>query len=656
MSVRKIKVLPSELANQIAAGEVVERPSSVVKELIENAIDAGATEIILELDHGGKERIQIRDNGAGIEKEELKLALHRHATSKVYSLEELECVESMGFRGEALSSIASVSKMKIISRTPESEHGWCIDNQKNSELLPEAHPVGTTIIVESLFYNTPARRKFLKAERTEYLHIDELLKKFLLCHFGVSLKIIHNGKQLKHFAIADTPAKQQQRITAICTEGFIENALVVNEAAMGFKLQGWIAKAQFSRSRGDLQYFYVNGRSIKDKLIAHAIKQAYKDVLHHQHYPVFILYFSIDPSTVDVNVHPTKQELRFRDARLVHDFLFGKIHHVLTQTKPTISSDVNAEIAATQKLDVVVQDHAIWPKAEPSEPDKSHHGDGLAFSQQLTTEKKLDQDLAKILASDTTLTNSAKAESTHQKVKDIWENATQTDIPLHLVSERPPLKKTDAAVATLPETKEAVAPEKIKDYPLGFAIGQLDGVYILSQSKKGLIIVDMHAAHERVLYEKVKKLWENKAVISQNLLIPLTFDIPPFRLSTLEDNQTLLHRLGFGFSALGEATLAVREIPIYLKNNDIPSLLENIAVDLAHFGTSAHMEDYLHRILATMSCHRAVRANDILSIEEMNYLLRAMEKTDRANQCNHGRPTWVEMTMPELDKLFMRGQ
>ena len=655
MSIRKIKVLPVELANQIAAGEVLERPSSVVKELIENAIDAGATEIILELDHGGKERIQIRDNGAGIEKADLTLALHRHATSKVYSLKELECVKSMGFRGEALSSIASVSKMKIISRTPESEHGWCIDNQKNSELLPEAHPVGSTIIVESLFYNTPARRKFLKAERTEYLHIDELLKKFLLCHFDLALTIIHNGKQLKHFAIADTPAKQQQRIATICTEAFIEHALVVNEAAMGFKLQGWIAKPQFSRSRADLQYFYVNGRSIKDKLITHAVKQAYKDVLHHQHYPAFILYFSIDPSAVDVNVHPTKQELRFRDGRLVHDFLFGKIHQVLTQTKPTISSDVNTEIAPTQKLDVVVQDHAVWPKAEPSEPDKSDDSDGLALSQQLKTEKKLDQDLAKILASDTTLTNSAKAESTHQKVKDIWENATQIDIPLNPVPEQPPLKKPEATVATLPDTKKAEV-TNIKDYPLGFAIGQLGGVYILSQSKKGLVIVDMHAAHERVLYEKVKTLWQRKAVISQNLLMPLTFEMQPLRLSILEDSEDLLHRLGFGFSALGEATLAVREIPIYLNNNDIPSLLENIAADLAHFGTSAHMEDYLHRILATMSCHRAVRANDILSIEEMNYLLRAMEKTDRANQCNHGRPTWVEVTLPELDKLFMRGQ
>jgi len=293
----------------------------------------------------------------------------------------------MGFRGETLSSITSVSKMKIISKTAESEHGWCIDNQKNSELLPEAHPVGSTIIVESLFYNTPARRKFLKAERTEYLHIDELLKKFLLCHFDLALTVIHNGKQIKHFAIADTPAKQQQRIAAIYTEAFIEHALVVNEAAMGFKLQGWIAKPQFSRSRGDLQYFYVNGRSIKDKLITHAVKQAYKDVLHHQHYPAFILYFSIDPSLVDVNVHPTKQELRFRDGRLAHDFLFGKIHQVLTQTKPTVSSDVNAEIAVTQELDVVVQDHAVWPKAEPSGPDKSDHNGGLAISQQLKTEK-----------------------------------------------------------------------------------------------------------------------------------------------------------------------------------------------------------------------------------------------------------------------------
>ena len=656
MNYRKIKVLPVQLANQIAAGEVIERPSSVVKELIENAIDAGATEIVLELDHGGKARIQIRDNGAGIDQADLTLALMRHATSKIYSLTELECIQSMGFRGEALSSIASVSKMKLISKTAKSEHAWCIDNQGNGKLLPQAHPLGTTILVESLFYNTPARRKFLKAERTEYLHIDELLKKFLLCHFNLSLTLIHNGKQLKHFAIADTPAKQQQRIAAICTDKFIEHALVVNEAAMGLKLQGWIAKPQFSRSRGDLQYFYVNGRMIKDKLIGHAIKQAYKDVLHHQHYPAFILYFSIDPSAVDVNVHPTKQELRFRESRLVHDFLFGKIHHVLADTKPVAFNDADAVMAIDQKLDLIAQNNTTQPiNSAPLQENKPHHSDGLTLYRKLTAEKIPDKQPAEVAANDITQDSNAKENTADQKIQDIWQHATQIDMPLDQAEEQLLLREDEAAVATLTKTStKKIA--KAKHYPLGFAIAQLHGVYILSQTKHGLIIVDMHAAHERVLYEKVKKLWQSKAIISQSLLVPLTFEVPPLLLSTLELNQALLHKLGFEFSALGEATLAVREIPIFLKNNDIPALLQNIAEDLEHFDTTLHMEDYLHRILATMSCHKAVRANDMLSTAEMNYLLRAMEATDRADQCNHGRPTWVQMSMAELDKLFMRGQ
>lgn len=655
MNLRKIKVLSTQLANQISAGEVVERPSSVAKELIENAIDAGASEIILEFDHGGKERIQIRDNGVGIEKDDLLLALRSHASSKISSLEELECVKSMGFRGQALSSIASLSKMKIISRTLKSDHGWCIDNQNINNPLPEAHPVGTTIIVESLFYNVPARRRFLKSEKIEYHHTDNLVKKFLLCYFDLALTQIHNGKLSKSFIIADTEEKKNKRVTSLCPDAFIENSLVVNEEDAGLKLQGWIAKPIFSRLRGDLQYFYVNGRNIKDKLITYAIKKGYKDVLHHKHYPAFILYLSIDPSAVDVNVHPTKQEVRFRDARLVYNFLFEKIHQVLANTKPKSFSDIHSETSsAIQKLNVLIR-YDVGSKPNFSQINKSNYNDVSSFSKEIVPKKKLDQDLAKIINSDVLSNNFFKESKAYEKVKNFWDTVTKTDMSFNLLQNPKILKKFGNNILRSPGIKETEV-DNMKDYPLGFAIGQLYGIYILSQSRKSLVIVDMHAAHERVLYEKVKTLWADNSVISQNLLMPLIFNIQPLWLSALEDNQDLLYRLGFYFSVLGNTTLAVREIPVYLNNNDIPFLLERIAADLLVFGTSSCVEDYLHRILATMSCHKAFRANDILSIEEMNYLLRAMENTDRANQCNHGRPTWIEITISELDKLFMRGQ
>ncbi|WP_192484614.1 MULTISPECIES: DNA mismatch repair endonuclease MutL [Cysteiniphilum] len=649
---RRIKVLSTELANQIAAGEVVERPSSIVKELFENALDAGATEITLELEHGGKEKILIRDNGSGIEKDDLPLTLMPHATSKIYSLAELEAIDSMGFRGEALASIGSIAKVKITSKTAQDEHAWRVDNQLGNELIPASHPIGTTIEVAEVFYNTPARRKFLKAERTEYVHIDELLKKFMLCHFNVALTVWHNGKEVKSYPVADTPQKQQQRIADICGDEFIDNALLIEAEAMGLQLYGWVAKPQFSKSRADLQYFYVNGRIIKDKLIAHAIKQAYKDVLHHQRYPAFILFFNIDPHAVDVNVHPTKHEVRFRESRLVHDFLFAKIHHALADTKPQLpeSSEVENDVDALtfsmpDKPSVSLNQN--WrDKTQYADLSRSDHRNDMALYEQLINQKDENQ----YPENPSDIHNEIKA----QTLQDKWQDATQLAMPL-VIDEA--TETTLDQNVTMPEiTTKATPVKEAKTYPLGFALAQVHGIFILSQTEDGLIIVDMHAAHERVLYEKVKALWANHEAVSQVLLLPLTFEISPVLLDVLDAHEALLHKLGFEYSALGEKTLVIRAIPIYLKNNHIENLVMEIANSLKVSGKAKPMDDYIHAILATMSCHKAVRAHDQITVEEMNQLLRDMEQTARADQCNHGRPTWVKMTVNDLDKLFMRGK
>ena len=641
---RAIKQLPVKLANQIAAGEVIERPSSVVKELIENAIDAGASEIVIELDHGGKARILVRDNGFGIDKSELKLALEPHATSKIYSLSELEAIDSMGFRGEALASIASVSKFKMTSKSVKSDDAWVFDPQKDGEHpLPASHPVGTGVEVEALFHNTPARRKFLKAERTEYAHIDELLKKFLLCHFQMAFTLIHNGKEVKRFPVADTPLKQQKRIGKICGERFIEHALVIDEQGMGMQLSGWIAKPEFSKSRRDLQYFYVNGRIVKDKLIAHAIQQAYRDVLHHERYPAFILYFNIDPTGVDVNVHPTKHEVRFREARLVHDFLFSKLHHTLAKTTPKKTEPASqADVVQNEK------DGEHYKKSPASVISGLRPETAVALYGQVVAKGAEEPNTFEEVATLCEVkTNDQPVEAF---LKDRWQDARQMTMPLS-----PPLSQA-AVMPQVPSDETRQASQEGHDCPLGFALAQLHGIYILAQAAEGLVVVDMHAAHERVLYEKIKTAWHEKAMMSQKLLLPLTFELSSVLVATFELHHAILDNLGFAIAALGENTVVVREIPVYLNNRDIAELVKQIAETLEAFGQTQETEIYLNRILATMACHKAVRAHDALSLAEMNYLLRAMEKTDRADQCNHGRPTWVKLSIAELDKLFMRGQ
>lgn len=626
---RSIKILPTQLANQIAAGEVVERPSSVVKELFENALDAGATEIILELEAGGKALIRIRDNGSGIPKQDLPLTMYPHATSKIYSLEELEAIASMGFRGEALASISSVAKVVISSKTADQDQAYAVRYDTPEQARVAAHPVGTTVEVAALFYNTPARRKFLKSDATEYAHIDTLVKRFLLCHFEVSVRVIHNGKETRYFPIADTPQLQQQRIESLCGDEFTDHAVMIDQESDDMRLWGWVAEPAFSRSKADIQYFYVNGRMVKDKLIAHAIKQAYKDVLHHQRYPAFVLYFSIDPTAVDVNVHPTKSEVRFREGQRVHSFLFGKIHKALS-SKPEREDDIT---------------HLSFGQPNQARFDASHLATATASNHHKSAHSTLAQ---------------MQAYKALREKADPWAEAEQASLRLPKVS-TPNMTPVDTAqhqVNALQETP-LCSPDQTSEechYPLGFAIAQLHGVYILSQTNSGLIVVDMHAAHERILYEKIKQSWHQHTPLAQPLLVPLTCHMSLEELATIEANMPLFEKLGFELGLLGAQTLVVRQIPIYLRNQDIAELLTNMAHDIDISGQSQQAEAYLNQMLATMACHRAVRANDQLSLDQMNHILREMEQTERAGQCNHGRPTWVEVSMADLDKLFMRGQ
>lgn len=589
---RQIKVLPEILANQIAAGEVIERPSSVVKELVENSIDAGATEILIEIQEGGKSFIRIRDNGFGISKQDLDLALSPHATSKVYSLDELESVASMGFRGEALASIASISKLKVISRSRGCEDAWQINNISN-ETVPAAHMVGTTIEVTELFYNTPARRKFLKKDNTEYLHIYDLLKKYMLCYFDVSFKFVSNGTIVKSLAIADTPELKYNRVLDLYNKDFIENAIYIDEEAGGVRLWGWVASPRYNRARADMQNFYINSRIIKDKIVSHAVKSAYKDVMYGNRCPAFLLYLDMDYKEVDVNVHPAKSEVRFRNQKLIYDFLFGKVNKIIT---------VNSG------------------SAQESEPEYA------------TNESAVNNPL------------------------NIGNMSL--DISLSDMADSSSIEFVDREKHSINDPNEVkVQSEEVAHQHLGYAICQIHGIYILSQVQEGVILVDMHAAHERVLYEQMKSTWHNNAEnFKQNLLMPLTCQLSTYMIATIEDNIAIFEGLGFEISIVADDAILVRSTPIYVKTKDISELISNVATELMTSGKSKSVEFYLNHILATVSCHAAVRANDKITVDEMNHLLRQIETVPNSGQCNHGRPTWTKLSFSQLDSFFLRGR
>jgi len=608
----RIHSLPAQLVNQIAAGEVVERPASVVKELIENCCDAGATKISVEIEKGGAGLIKIRDNGCGIEKEDLPLALSRHATSKIQSLQDLEQVSTMGFRGEALPSISSVSRLNLISRVENSQCAWRVQADGTEEELdpqPDPHPQGTTIEVCDLFYNTPARRKFLKSDKTEFTHIETLFKRMALSRFDIGFELKNNQRVVFDFKLANTPEEQAQRVAKIFGASFLENAIRLDFAASGMRLFGWVGLPTFSRSQQDMQYFYVNGRLIKDRLVTHAIKQAYQDVLFSGRHPVYVLYLELDPSYVDVNAHPQKLEVRFREGRTVHDFLFKALHRSLADVRPKPQESDNAELPqvvdftplpATERPARVAQQYQ--PKAAPRQSALPTDVDAQieAYTQLVAPEKAF----------------------------NIQEPAsTAIELP-----------------------KAELAP------PLGYAIAHLHDVYILAETENGIILVDAHAAHERVTYERFKQQYHQGSVPTQPLLLPIQVQVSSAEADLADDQQVFFMELGFELNRMGEETLIVRSTPALLAGMDVAALVKDILADIIEHGMSERVKEQSNEILATIACHGSVRANRHLTVPEMNTLLRDMEKTERSGQCNHGRPTWVELSKKELDALFLRGQ
>lgn len=601
-----IRQLPSHLINQIAAGEVVERPASVVKELLENSLDAGAQSIAVDVFQGGVKRMRIRDDGSGIPRDEIPLALARHATSKLATLDDLAAIKTLGFRGEALPSIASVSRFSMTSATADEASGWRYALEAGRELAPlqpHPHPQGTTIDVQDLFYNVPARRKFLRTEKTEFGHLEQVVKRVSLSHFGVAFELNHNQRNVLRLPPASDHETRTKRAAQIFGNHFIEQSLFVDEAGAGLRLWGWIGLPTFSRSQSDLQYFYVNRRMIKDKLVAHALRQAYQDVLFHGRHPAYLLFLEIDPALVDVNAHPTKHEVRFRESRLVHEFLFRTIKRVIAQSRPEDQAQATTARAETHFQDPPRQQTVSWE--EPTAP-------GPLPTYQYQAPRPGDRRVAEQMAAYQRL----------QAAAPCAEAAEQAgDVP-----------------------------------PLGYALAQLHGVYILAQNAAGLILVDMHAAHERITYEHMKQAQQREGLKLQPLLVPVTASLSQREADCIEQQAERLRALGMEVDRSGQEQVTIRAIPALLRGADAERLLRDVVADLLALGDSSRIAEQLNEVLATMACHGSVRANRRMTVTEMNALLRDMERTERSGQCNHGRPTWVQLPLHQLDRLFQRGQ
>lgn len=642
---KRIQLLTPQLANQIAAGEVVERPSSVVKELLENSIDAGAEHIEIQVEKGGVERLRVRDDGVGIHKDDLAMALQRHATSKIYSLEELQNVASLGFRGEALASIASVSRCTLTSRHKSAAEAFQVQSEgiELSALAPASHPQGTTIEMRDLFFNTPVRRKFLRAEKTEFSHIEETIKKLSLSIFHVGLTLKNGAKTVLQLPVADTLPAREQRVAKICGEAFMENALSVELEAFGMQLEGWIGLPVFTRSQPDIQYFYVNGRLVRDKVITHAIKEAYHDVIYGGRHPAYVLFLTVDPGMVDVNVHPSKQEVRFRESRMVHDFLFKNLHRVLAEPHAQSSeseSEVSYEVEAVVFAEAEVQP-VMSVQTEPSVRVLDAQPESAASS--VLSPQSKPRPYSDILPKQESLFLTVKeqfpAYSSFYEKTEITEKQTH----LELLKEKettptPPLEPSHASS------------------PLGHAIAQLKGIYILAETEKGLLIVDMHAAHERILYEQFKQQLKEGGIKSQSFLLPLTVKLTEKEADCAEACQSLFAELGLEIERIGPDSFAIRTVPLLLNKVDIVQLVRDVISDLMMQDRSTRIQHKIDEILGNLACKSSVKANRRLSILEMNAILRDMEKTDRSGCCNHGRPTSREFSMAELDKLFLRGR
>lgn len=630
----RIQKLSPRLANQIAAGEVVERPASVVKELLENALDAGAHKVAIQVESGGVKRISIRDDGEGMDKDDLPLSLSRHATSKIQSLDDLEAVATLGFRGEALASIASVSRLKLTSKHAGSEQAWQAETEgreMQANLSPAAHNQGTTVEVKDLFFNTPARRKFLRTEKTEFGHLEEVVKRQALSRFDVSFELTHNGRPVQMLRPAPGLRDKELRIASLCGKPFMENAVQIDVEASGLKLWGWVALPTFSRSQADLQYFYVNGRVIRDRLVSHAVKQAYRDVLYHGRHPAFVLYLELDPALVDVNVHPTKHEVRFRDGRLVHDFIFRSLHRALADVRPEASEPEYEQTVLTSAV-----------------PDQQQYAQSMPMPG---------------AGSQTAMPLSARRESiSPSQVRETLGSYGQLygqASPVNGLAPENNLPGGEASQSNLQNTSglgNANYTQDGADYPLGFAIAQLHGIYILAQNQQGLVIVDMHAAHERVTYERMKTDYHGKGIAAQPLLVPMTLSVSQKEADVAEEAALELTRFGLRIERSGPESVIVREVPVLLQQVDIDQLVRDILSDVIAHGVSDQLEARANEIMSSMACHGSVRANRELTIVEMNALLRDMEETERSGQCNHGRPTWTALSMQELDKLFLRGR
>lgn len=607
-----IQQLPDTLINQIAAGEVIERPAAVVKELLENSLDAGATRVEIEIEAGGLRLIRLRDDGCGLSPDQLQLAVQRHATSKIASLEDLEKVGSYGFRGEALPSVLSVSRFSFTTATTDAEHAWSLRGAGAAETTarPAAHPAGSTVEVRDLFFNTPARRKFMRAEATEYRHIDQLVRRVALARPGVALKLSHNQKTQLDLLPADSMAAVQARVGEVCGAGFLDNALAIDEQTSGLRLWGWVALPSFSRSTADLQHFYVNGRPVKDKLVSHALRRAYADVLHSSRYPAFVLYLEMDPAGVDVNVHPAKAEVRFRDSRRVHDFLFGTTQRLLRDVRPA--------------------------------PDQHHR-----------------VPLERIEA-----TVSAGASSSAGG----WP-ASATAYPAPMTPRALPLgeqrhgRPSSSSWSALPAVEASEGDDRGESdksaLPLGRVVGQIRGIFILAESADGMIIVDMHAAHERVIYERLKQQLAEGNVSSQRLLMPVDVELSESAAEMAEKRSDWFARLGLELDRGGLRSVTVKSVPPLLRKADLSALLHELLEEGADEDRSGHfseVRDAQERVLADMACRAAVKAGRQLTMAEMDALLRDMEQTENAGQCSHGRPTWVQIGLQDMDRFFLRGR
>ncbi|GAA5443514.1 DNA mismatch repair protein MutL [Microbulbifer sp. NBRC 101763] len=624
----RIQQLSPRLANQIAAGEVVERPASVIKELLENSLDAGATRLEVDVDSGGIKRMKVRDNGKGIEREDLPMALARHATSKIHVLEDLEAVATLGFRGEALASISSVARLALTSSRDESGKGWQVSAEgrdMQAQLSPAAHPRGTTVDVRDLFFNTPARRKFLRTEKTEFNRIDDTIKRLALSRFDVSISLRHNGKGVHNLRAGSGRVEMERRVAQVCGPAFMQNALHIDVERNGLRLWGWVAEPAFSRSQADLQFFYVNGRAIRDKVVSHAVRRAFADVLYHGRHPAFVLYLELDPASVDVNVHPTKHEVRFRDGRLVHDFLFGSLHRALADVRPG------------------QREEAVEEAAEDTEVASADRVTGIQAGEFAGQQKM-------------PLSNKPSPGNLQQQMKaygTLHQPYQGSGAVAELVT-RGAESGSMAAVAPAPLGGEVSSGEEAP--PLGFAIAQLHGIYILAQNEQGMVVVDMHAAHERIVYEQMKVAHAAGGIQAQPLLVPVSLAVSQREADCFEERSEVFTSLGFVLQRAGPETLLVRQVPTMLHGAEVEQLVRDVLSDLLGQGDSERIGERINEVLGTMACHGSVRANRRLTVPEMNALLRDMERTERSGQCNHGRPTWTQVKLADMDKWFMRGQ